>query len=535
MALHEPFRRLPEVRARCPWWFYAGIYGLAGIFLGALAFRLPGPLDVDGAYYFLVARGLARGEGWRIPALWLFFHPPETLPQAVGELWLPMPSLLLVPFLSLGSTFRNAQFGQAVLAAALPLLALRTALDQGLRPRWAGVAALLTFLAGTVTVHWVDTDCFTAFALLAGASLWAAGRAVSERRFLLLAGALAGLAALTRNDGLLLLPVIWLSEWLFSHRRGTPMPWRELGLSSILFLIPPGLWGVRNFLVFGTPSPVPLPYLALLTDYHQLFRWQPAVDWAQFLAQGWGTLAALRAEAARAALTVVAAMFQLWGAGPLLLSLPHLPRRVSLWPPFLYGALLFGTLVACFPLLVTHGTWSRSIAAFLPAGAAAVAAGCSDLEDWLTRRIPGRRGNRVRAVLLLGVVGMSALVGTTALREQLKAAVRHPQVWQKVGQLLSETPSEGTVMAQDAMAVLLYTGKPAIGIPYEEPPLLLEIARRYDAQTLVLVGDLKEGLPGPLQALYEAGEAQEPGFSSGPFLLERKEDGIQIYRIRPGP
>lgn len=519
-------------RAGCPWWFYTGIYLVAVLFFAWLSLRLPGPLDVDGAYYLLVARGLARGEGWQIPALWPFFRPPQALPQAVGELWLPMPSLLLVPFLLFGTSFRHAQVGQAALAALLPLLALRTALDLGLRPRWAGAAALFSLLAGTMTVHWVDTDCFTAFALLGGGCLWAAGRAALDRRFLLLAGALGGLAALTRNDGWLLLPVLWASGWLFASRAQRSAAWREPLLGSALFLIPPGLWAVRNLAVFGAPSAVPLLYLATLLDYHDLLRWQPQPDWAAFLHQGWSTFVSLRLEAVRAAFTVLAAMFQLWGLGPLALAIARVRRREALWPAFLYLASLFVTLVSVFPLLVTHGTWSRSISAFLPAGAAALAAGCSDLEGWLSRRMRARKARAAQLLFLSAVVLLIALAGSTALAEQLRAAVQHPLLWQRIGRLLADRSPSGVVMAQDSMAVLLYTGKPAIGVPYEEPPLLLEIARRYNVRTVVLVGELEGLLPDALRRLYQAGMGQQPGFSSGPFTLVQREDGIQLYELR---
>lgn len=516
----------------CPWWFYVGTYLLAVLFFGWLSLRLPGPLDVDGAYYFLVARGLAQGDGWRIPALWLFFRPPPELPQAVGELWLPMPSLLLVPSLLLGNSFRHAQVGQAALAAFLPLLALRTGLDLGLRPRWAGAAVLFALLTGTVTVHWVDTDSFTAFALLAGGCLWTAGRAAFDRRFLILAGVLGGLAALARNDGWLLLPILWASAWLYGRRSRVPPAWKELWLGSLLFLVPPGVWALRNLFVFGAPSAVPLLYVAALLDYRQLLRWHPQPDWTAFLHQGWNTLASLRLEAGRASFTVLAAMFQLWGLGPVALAIARLRRREALWPAFLYLAILFVTLVSVFPLLVTHGTWSRSVSAFVPAGAATLAAGCSDLEALLSRRMRGRRAGAVQVLLFSVVILLIALVGSTALMEQLKSAVQHPLLWQRIGRLLTEPASSGVVMAQDPMAVLLYAGRPAIGVPYEESPLLLEIAQRYNVRTLVLVDDLKGLLPETLRSLYEAGTNGPPGFSSGPFTLVRREDGIQVYELR---
>ncbi|MGB9723685.1 MAG: hypothetical protein ACP5OO_02360 [Chloroflexia bacterium] len=512
-------------RTRAPWWLLPSLYLLSVLVLAAAAAQVAGPLDLDGSYYFLVARNLARGRGLVVEAVWHFFQPPASLPQPAGDLWMPLPSLLMVPALLLGPTFRFAQAAQVLLAALLPLLAFRFARDAGASLPWATLAGLLTTFAGVVTIHWVDSDCYTAYALIGGAALYAMGRAVHRPHWLLPGGLLGGLAALTRNDGLLLLLVLWAAAFFFSRHRRSPFPWKMLLGGTALFLLPVLLWYGRNVLLFGRPTPVPLTFFLTLRDYRHLFAYQPQGDWAAFWAQGWGTLLAVRLSALGAALTVLAGDLQVWELAPLLVAALSLRRRPLLWPAFFYLAVLLLTLVGAFPLLVLHGTWSRSLPAFLPAGYAGVALGLEHLAEGLARRLAPHWPRRVHVPLLTLAAAAALLVGLVAAGRQLEAAHSHPLLWQQVGDWLRQhTPAGTVVMAQDPMAVALYAERPAVGIPYEDLPRLLEMARQYSVNTMVLVGRFSDLLPETLRRLY-AGE------TVAPFARLWEEGEVQIYRL----
>ena len=502
-----------------------GLYLLSLLVLVLAAALVDGPWDVDGSYYFLVARNLAQGRGLTVEAIWHFFQPPSSLPQPAGDLWMPLPSLLMAPALLFGSTFRFAQAAQVLLAALLPLLSFRFARDAGASLPWAALAGLLTTFAGIVTLHWVDSDCYTAYALVGGAALYAMGRAESGPRWLLPAGLLGGLAALTRNDGLLLLFVLWATAFLFSRHRRTAFPWKMLLGGTALFLLPVLLWYGRNVLLFGQPTPIPLSFLLTLRDYRHLLAYRPQADWAAFWGQGLGALLSVRLSALKAALTVLAGDFQLWELLPLLLTLLLLRRRPLLWPAFFYLGVLLLALVGAFPLLVLHGTWSRSLPAFLPAGYASVALGLEHLAEGLSRRLAPQPPRRVHIPLLALMAAIALLVGLVAGSRQLETVRSNPSLWQEVGDWLRQhTPAGTVVMAQDPMAIVLYGERPAIGIPYEEPPRLLEIARQYGVKEMVLVGRFSGLWPETLCRLY-AGE------SVPPFTLLWEEGEVRIYRV----
>jgi hypothetical protein len=524
MAHQATVQANPIFPAKSPWWLLLAIYLVSVPVLALFARQVSGPLDIDSAYYFLVARNLAQGHGFAVDAVWHFFQPAASWPQPAGDLWMPLPSLLMVGPMLLGPTFRYAQAAQVLLAALLPLLAWLIAREEGAPPTWAGLAALATLLAGTVTVHWVDTDCYTAYAVVGAAVLWATGRGKENPRWLLPAGLLGGLAAITRNDGVLLLGVLWLAVLLFARRERRQVPWGYLLIGTALFLLPVLVWTGRNLLVLGRPSAVPLSSLLTLRDYNGLFAVQPQPDWAGFWRQGLATFLSLRLSALTASLTVLLGDFQGWGVIPLLGIALGLRRRPALWPAFLYLLVLWLALIAAFPLLVLHGTWSRSLTAFLPTGYACVALGVYRFVERLLRWRPALPARLLHSTFLALGALLIALVGLNAAAAQLGSAGAHPATWEQVGTWLrANSGTDEVIMAKDPMSVLLYGDRRAIGIPYEESFYLLAVARAYSVTKIVLVDD--RGLAPTLQELYAAGT------SRGPFVLLWKEGGTQVYGL----
>lgn len=509
---------------RSPWWPYLATYLIGVLVLALLAAQVPGPLDIDSAYYLLVARNVAAGKGLVVDAVWRFTAPAASWPQPAGDVWMPLPSMLMAPALLLGTTFRHAQAAQVLWAGLIPLLALRIAREEGAPWPWAGLAALFALLAGTATIHWVDTDCYTAYAVVGGAALYAMGRGRQDARWLAAAGLLAGLAAVTRNDGVLLLGVLWLAALCFACRGRRGIPWKWILLGTAAFLIPWGAWTARNLIVLGRPTTAPLALFLTLRDYEHLFRLQPQADWAGFWHQGWNTFFALRWEALQASLVVLAGDFQVWGLLPLAGIALGLRRRPALGPAFLYLLVLFLTLVAAFPLLVVHGTWSRSLAAFLPTGCAGVALGLHQGTARLCRWRPALPRRLLHGTFLALGALLVAFAGLTAAGAQLQTARTHPQTWAEVGGWLKEnTAPEEVIMAADPMAVLLYGERRAVGIPNEEWPVLAAAAQQYAVTRIVLVDG--RGLTPTLAALYAAGTSREP------FTLLWKQGALQIYGL----
>jgi hypothetical protein len=168
--------------------------------------------------------------------------------------------------------------------------------------RHAWLAGLLTLFSGFFTRFWGATDTFSPYALIGSLCLLFLGSGAcaspdSNRPRILCffpAGIMAGLAHLTRADGVLLLFVGWLvALWLWNklplHQRLLSIPIMTLGY--LLIMTP---WFVRNLGVIGSPLPVGGTQSIWFTEYDDLFNYPPDANPGTFFANGNNTLLASR-------------------------------------------------------------------------------------------------------------------------------------------------------------------------------------------------------------------------------------------------
>jgi hypothetical protein len=108
-------------------WLSAGlVFAVALLVRSALAASLHFPTPEDTAYYVGVARNLVQGHGLVSNAIWSFQTPPLVFPRPAFEVWLPLPSLIAVPFMALfGATFDAAKIGAVLVGSLVPVLAWR--------------------------------------------------------------------------------------------------------------------------------------------------------------------------------------------------------------------------------------------------------------------------------------------------------------------------------------------------------------------------------------------------------------------------
>lgn len=240
---------------RSPRWF---VYGLLAIAVVALGVRIGYTLRVaddlvltgDAQTYHLLAARLADGDGYVRVSGALEGTPTAEFPPL-------FPAVLAVV---------DAFGGDAVTTQRLftSVLGVGTVVLIGLAGRRVRGPAVGLVAAGGAAIYpmlfQVDGALMaeSLYAALVAGFLFATYRAIDEPRLLLnwvLAGALAGLAALTRTEGLLLLPVVLVPEAL---RSGAS--WRDRGTvlaaTTVAMLVVIMPWIVRNGLVFDRLVPI---------------------------------------------------------------------------------------------------------------------------------------------------------------------------------------------------------------------------------------------------------------------------------------
>jgi 4-amino-4-deoxy-L-arabinose transferase-like glycosyltransferase len=162
---------------------------------------------------------------------------------------LPFHAIVSYPFSAVlgfqwGMKVSSLAAGMGVLLASFFLL--RRTISEAVA---AGTVLAILFHPGFVLMSMLGSSDLL-FACLFLLSLLAYVRAEDDGRWYVAAGVLAGLACLTRYNGVPLFPLFLFYTW-WKRPRDVANFWFWLGMGLGVWLF--GLWFLRNFLVFGNP------------------------------------------------------------------------------------------------------------------------------------------------------------------------------------------------------------------------------------------------------------------------------------------
>jgi 4-amino-4-deoxy-L-arabinose transferase-like glycosyltransferase len=236
---------LYERRSFTFWLVAIALLGLA-IRIANIVFVAPWPPEKfdDQLYYSTVANALAQGHGFVRPAE-LFTGAPLVPTAERAPLY---PLVLAVPCL-MGITDGDAHRFVSALAGTGTIVVLGLLARRLAGPLAGVLAAGLAAIYPTLIAADGALMTEALFGLLASSSMLAAYRlaeAPSRGRALLLGG-LLGLAALTRGEGLLFLPLLLVP--VVRRPRGPAMA----GITVLAFAVVIAPWTIRNWTLFDRP------------------------------------------------------------------------------------------------------------------------------------------------------------------------------------------------------------------------------------------------------------------------------------------
>lgn len=520
------------------------------LYLLALVARLvvmagfPDPAYPDSFYYVDVARQLAAGHGFSIDVVWIFAEvggripANPVLPIASNAHWMPLASLVQVPFIwLLGPTAIASALPFAFLGALAAPLAWAIARDAGARPFVALGAGVLTALPGLSFVYMVQPDNFSLYQPLVAGALWMAGRGMrgSPRSFAA-AGLLAGLATLSRNDGVLVMAVLG-AAFLWDRWRtrrasgGTPprparIPFSAAVAAVALFALAVVPWYARQLAVFGSLSPSTASGKVLFI--RDIGEWNSITTPAtlqHLLGMGIGPLLATRVGGLVAALFIFSVLVGVLVLVPPMVVGAWRRRRDPAFGPFLgYAALLFAFSAIVSAVHVPGGTFIHSAVALVPHGYVLALEGVVAMVAWVgryRRRWDVEQAGRVFAggAVAFGVVAAvlgSATVHATwsAKRDRMQAVAAALDT--------AGVPMTDRLMSIDASGYRYWTGRPGVVLVNDPLETVLQVATAYDIRWLIL----ERGDTVPAAAAILGGHA--PAWV-GPPILER--DDVAVYPV----
>ncbi len=511
------------------WWI-----ALLGLLVHAFwAARLQQPSYFDAYYYTTNGQRLAQGHGFTEEIIWQYLDQPQGLPAPSHTYWMPLTSMMAAAGYALGGSFRAAQVPFWLLAGLLPLLAYAISWQLGGKRGQARTAALLTMAGGYYAAYWAQPTTFAPFAWAGGGCLLALavarrkGAAGGARRqewpWWLLAGLGAGLAHLTRADGLLIAAVAGLT-WLLQARetwRGRrALPWAAAGLLAAGYLAVMGPWFYHTWRVTGQPMSTVGAQTLFLTDYDDLFAYGRQFDWRHYMAWGWANILRSKLAALWLALQTYVAViglliFGFFAAAAWLAARGE--RRRFLQAPACYGAILFVAMSLIFTFPGQRGSLLHSSTALWPWSMALAAAGIEQSIGWVAaRRRRWREQSALSFFSVAFVLLAFALTPVVALGQPLR--VEEAAIYSEMATLM---PPGAVVMASDPPGLHYHSGLPAVVTPNEGPEGMLAAARQFGATYLLL----DKGHPQPLAAVYEGSDPLTPP------LVHDFGNGIRLYRL----
>ena len=531
------------------------LFLLALVVRAALVASFPDAAYPDSFYYVDVARAIAAGNGLNIDFVWIFAEVgnhlpnPAVLPIPSNAHWLPLDSFLQAPFISL--------LGPTALASAIPGLLIGSlvapltwliARDAGCRPIVCLAAGVLSAIPGAATVFVAQPENFAILHPLVAATLWLTARGLKGHgRSFVLAGLLAGLATLARNDGILLagaIGLVWLADRLRWWRaRRSQRSWSRVddrlpisvlaGVGALgLFMVVMGPWWIRQLEVFGSISPTSSNGAALwirtISEWNSITA-NPSL--ASFLAQGWGPILATRLQGLVDALGNFAIMISS------VVLLPFLAIGIMKWrgskdfgPWFVYTFVAFAGATLLYPLHVPGGAFIHTAIGLAPHASILAVEGILVFVNWISGR---RRAWEPRVAgslfvwTIVGIVVASAAIFTPAV-EQGWDSSRQPRIALAAKLVQLNVPASDRILSIDAGGIKYWTGHPGVVTPDDPIEVIESVARAYGTRWLVLERDEAARAMGPVLA------GTRPSWIGAPvFTVPAADGGLPRLALYP--
>ena len=529
------------------------LYGLALLVRGLLIWHFPDPAYPDSAYYVDVARALHAGQGFNVDFIWIF---PEvggkipavpTLPIPSNAHWMPLASIVQVPFLML--------FGDVAWASALPFALIGAiaapltwviAREAGARPFVAIGAGVLVAIPVLSTAYMAQPDNFSLYQPLVIASLWMAARALRGTghpgRSFVLAGLFAGVATLARNDGLFVmvsLGLVFLFDrwraWRSAGSRRPTIPFAAAVGAVAVFLLVMAPWWARQLAVFGSLSPSTTSGKVLFI--RDIGEWNSITIPAtldHLLGMGIGPLIETRIGGAVAAVFIYLTLVCGFVLGPTMIVGGWARRRSTDFGPFfVYAAILFAFSAIVSAVHVPGGTFIHSAVALAPYSYILALEGIVIVIAWVGRPPAGlgsrgrpqgvrRRDDRVRH--RRGVPRLA--VGPRHLGGPCRPAAGR----RRTRSTRPARPPSDRVMSIDASSTKYWSGHGGVVLVNDPLDTIHQVATAYDIRWLVL--DRADSVSAVAPILDGA---PLPAWLGPPIMSQGSPTQLAVYPVLPTP
>ncbi len=531
------------------------LYGLALAVRAVLIWHFPEPAYPNSSYYVDVARALHAGQGFNVDFVWIFAEvggkiPADpTLPIPSNAHWMPLASMVQVPFL--------AVFGDVAWASAAPFaligslaapLTWAIARDAGARS-WVQVGAgILVAVPLLSAVYLVQPDNFSLYQPLVAGSLWLGARGLKgSGRAFAGAGLLAGLATLSRNDGLLVLAALGLAfawdrwrAWRSAGARPPAISFPAAMACVALFVLVMAPWWARQLAVFGSLSPSTASgkvlYIRDISEWNSITT--PATL-EHLLGMGLGPLIGTRVGGLASALMIYTTLVAGFVLAPFMVVGGWARRRsLDFGPFFVFAGLLFAFSALVSAVHVPGGTFIHSAIALAPHSYILALEGIAVAVAWVARRRPAwdaEGAARFFGAAAIGFAVLCTVAGSLVVHANwAKRADRFRAVAAALD--AAGAPTSDRVMSIDASGTRYWTGRGGVVLVNDPIDTVEQVARAYGIRWLVLDSADTVAAAGPILDDDERPAWIGPPIDAGPMSTTDASPGdgrltVAVYPV----
>jgi 4-amino-4-deoxy-L-arabinose transferase-like glycosyltransferase len=478
----------------------------------------------DKSFYYTTAKNIANGTGLSIPYIWHYLVNQTDLTHYAFDYWMPGASYIFAASIAVfGETPRSIAIVSVISATALSIVTYVAARSLS-SFRWVapGSAIVITFLPSVIRAA-VDTETVALYAAIASVALVSVTAAKARPGLWWLAGAMAGLAQLIRNDGILLLITAAIFAWRWAPKTDNRQ-WKGVVAVLVGYLVVMLPLFAINMAAMGKPLPASLLEFPFLSDYEDLYatgkqQLPPLMD--LFNLRVSGVTDRLDQLSKSLGLATALVLSLLWGLR-LGISFASFAALDSRWAaPGLFGLLLFSLHAIITPVVSSAGAWTNSLPVLFPF----LLIGAVDaIGELVTRR------NHLMLALIAIVAFPVAVQTLNHFPDETRNFIRSNNAAATTPRMLLPLlererlclPVEVVVMTRNPWEFTEVTGIRSLQIPNNDLDEILKIGERYRATHLLL--------PAPRAALSDVASITPP---NGPFSVVGTVNRITLLRF-PG-
>jgi len=412
---------------------------------------------------------------------------------------MPLASLVQVPFIALlGPTAIASALPFAIAGAFAAPIAWLIGRDAGAGRHVALGAGILTAVPGLSLMYMTQPDNFSLYQPLVAGSLLLAARGLRRRpRAFALAGLLAGLATLSRNDGVLVLGALGLAflwdrvgAWRSGGARTPRVPLAAAIGALTLFALAVTPWYLRQLATFGQLSPSTASGKVLFI--RDISEWNSITIPASLdhlLGMGIGPLLMTRLGGLIAAITIFSILIGVVALVPFMVGGAWRRRRdVTFGPFFAFAFLLFAFSTLVSAVHVPGGTFIHSAVGLAPHAYVLALEGVVGFVAFLGARRSGWNVDKAAPVFTWALVGFTVLAA-------IGGALSVQRTWSdkrdRMDAVTATLEAQGAgpndrLMSTDASGYRYAAGRPGVVLVNDPLETVEAVARAYGIRWLIL-------------------------------------------------